>query len=101
MKNVLYGKKILFVLLIILTLFLQPLSAAEIHEAVIRSDPNKVCYLIENNPELIESKNSTGFTPLELAAIQENRQYIGVEIEEKSVELAQELVASEINSHAN
>jgi ankyrin repeat protein len=40
----------------------------EIHEAVTKNDGTKVRELIQNNPDLVFSKDEDGFTPLHLAA---------------------------------
>lgn len=71
------------------------------HEAKFPVELPRRTIRLLTDPEEIVLDCFMGSGTTAIAAIQENRQYIGVEIEEKSVELARELVASEINSDAN
>lgn len=71
------------------------------HEAKFPVELPRRTIRLLTDPEEIVLDCFMGSGTTAIAAIQENRQYIGVEIEEKSVELARELVASEINSDAH
>ena len=71
------------------------------HEAKFPVELPRRTIRLLTDPEEIVLDCFMGSGTTAIAAIQENRQYIGIEIEEKYVELARELVDSEIDSDAN
>ena len=70
------GKKFC-VILIVLTLSMIPLLAQDIHKAVGQGDLAKVKELLEKNPELVNTKDSQGNTPLLLAAYRGHSEVVG------------------------
>ncbi|MFC1492720.1 ankyrin repeat domain-containing protein [candidate division KSB1 bacterium] len=64
------------VVLILLTSFSSPLSAQDIHTAVQEDNLERVRILLTENPEMINSKNDNGMTPMHLAARNVNKDMI-------------------------
>jgi len=71
------------------------------HEAKFPVELPRRTMKLLTDPEEIVLDCFMGSGTTAIAAIRENRQYIGIEIEEKYVELAHKLVDLEINSHVN
>ena len=63
------------------SLFILPVSAAEIHDAAGRGDLSKVKELLENTPSLVDEKNERGKTPLHFAAERGHVEVVGYLLE--------------------
>jgi len=63
-----YLKQILLIL-IIQSLFVLPIVAQEVHDAVRQGDTGKVRVLLQDNPEIVNVKDARGRTPLFVASM--------------------------------